>query len=164
MSASTSSAVHSAVMPVYTHHSATAVCLILGRRPSVMGPGTSDLNRCLAPTPRIGNTAMNSTTMPMPPTQWVRQRHRLVARDRPSTSATTVPPEVVKPETASKTAAIGSGIEPSSTIGSPPTTPSRIHVNATVPSASLRWISCGVPPPSQRSTIARPSASAVVVP
>ncbi len=76
--------------------------------------------------------------MPMPPIQCIRQRHRLVARLRASTSPTTVAPVVVKPETASKTAAMGSVMAPSSSSGSAPTPPSSSQVNATVPRASLR--------------------------
>jgi hypothetical protein len=100
--------------------------------------------------------------MPIPPIQCMRQRHRFVARLSASTSAIMVLPVVVNPDTASYSAAAGSGIEPSITNGSAPMSPSPNHVTPTTPSASLRWISSPAPLPRARSITVSKAANAVV--
>ena len=49
-----STSIRNNVNPKYILHNAEDVSLILGLKPSVIGPGTSDLKRCFAPTPSCG--------------------------------------------------------------------------------------------------------------
>ena len=135
-----------------------------GRKPSGVGPAASLLNSLRAPTPIWGKTATKSTTIPMPPTQCIRQRHRFVARLRPLTSDTTVAPVVVKPLTDSKKAPAASGIDPSTMNGTAPSQPMSSHTSATAPSASLRCTPAGAWRPKRSRTPASAAVSSSAAP
>ncbi len=47
---------------------------------------------------------MRNTSTPIPPTQWVKERHMIMERGSASTSFMTVAPVVVKPDTVSNRA------------------------------------------------------------
>ncbi len=66
----------------------------------------------MPPTPKYGRIAITSTMMPMPPSQCVSDRQKSTPWGRDSTSANTVAPVVVKPDIASKSAAIGESRTP----------------------------------------------------
>ena len=53
-----------------------------------------------------GRIAIMNTRMPMPPSQWVKQRQSRLQWERASMSVRMVEPVVVKPETVSNTASI----------------------------------------------------------
>jgi hypothetical protein len=128
------------VRSAYKRQSTMLVSVILGRRPSAEWPGTSVRNMCFPDTPRLGNTAMNNTTMPIPPNHWIRDLHKSTGRDRlPSMSSTTVAPVVVKPLTASKTAS-GNAMRVSIRNGSAPHTPVSAQTKVVVSVASIRRI------------------------
>ena len=82
--------------------------------------------------PMDGSSAAAKTTMPMPPSQWVKERQNSTDRACPSMSVRIVEPVVEKPEQISKKASTGFGIAPVSTIGTAPTTEavSQIRVTA----------------------------------
>ncbi len=69
---------------------------------SFTGPAASALKSWLPPTPSRGSTATASTRMPMPPIHCMKVRHRLTESGSASSCVITVPPVVVRPETASK--------------------------------------------------------------
>jgi hypothetical protein len=56
--------------------------------------------------------ATASTTMPMPPSQWVVERHRRMDLGRASTSVKMEAPVVVKPDMLSKKASAGFFVTP----------------------------------------------------
>ncbi len=79
--------------------------MIRGRRRSGVGPGTSARKSCIPPTPRKGSTAITSTMIPMPPSQWVRERQKRMPWGSRSMLSNTVAPVVVNPDMDSKSAA-----------------------------------------------------------
>lgn len=56
--------------------------------------------------PRRGSTATVSTTMPMPPIQWVRERQNRIERGSASMSRRIEAPVVVNPDMVSKKASV----------------------------------------------------------
>ena len=72
------------------------------RLESFIGVGTSALYNWRPPMPSKGRIATTSTITPMPPTQCMKVRHRLIDSGRSSSPVSTVAPVAVRPETASK--------------------------------------------------------------
>lgn len=68
----------------------------------------------------------------MPPIQWVKLRQNRMPMGRLSTSASTDAPVVVKPDTVSNSASMGSGMAPDSTKGTAPITLMSTQVRAAV--------------------------------
>ena len=69
---------------------------------SFMQPGLSALKSWLPPTPSSGRIATARTMMPMPPIHTRSDLQMLTDGSRPSSPESTVAPDVVMPETASK--------------------------------------------------------------
>ena len=69
---------------------------------SFIGPGVSALNICRPPMPSKGRTATASTIRPMPPSQTIMPRQRLIDGGSVSRFDSTVEPVVVRPDIASK--------------------------------------------------------------
>ena len=92
-----------AVSATYSRHSRRAVSRIVALSFSIsVGPASSRSNRCRPPIRIRGSTATASTMIPIPPSQWLSWRQNSIERSSASTSASTVAPLAVKPETASK--------------------------------------------------------------
>ena len=68
----------------------------------MMGPGDSAFMTWRVRAPREGKRAMVRTRMPMPPSQWVKERQKRMPLGRPSTARRMEEPVVVKPEMHSK--------------------------------------------------------------
>ena len=68
----------------------------------------------------------------MPPIQWVKLRQNRMPMGRLSTSASTEAPVVVKPDTVSNRAEMGSGMAPDNTKGTAPMTLITTQVRAAV--------------------------------
>lgn len=66
----------------------------------------------MPPTPRKGRMARPRTTMPRPPSQWVKLRQKRMPGATTSTSRITEAPVVVNPEMLSKTKSAGWGRTP----------------------------------------------------
>ena len=66
------------------------------------GPGLSARIRWLELIPRKGSRAAVSTSTPIPPSQWVKDRQNSRPMGRPSMAVRMVAPVVVKPEMVSK--------------------------------------------------------------
>ena len=77
---------------------------ILGTSLLEDGPGDSARRRCMLRFPPSGTIIMPNTSIPMPPTQCVKLRHKSMDLSRASTSVSMLEPVVVQPETISKTA------------------------------------------------------------
>ena len=73
----------------------------LGTSLLMMGPGDSAFMTWRVRAPREGSSAMVSTRMPMPPSQWMKERQKRMPRGRGSTAVRMDAPVVVKPEMAS---------------------------------------------------------------
>ena len=130
--------ISSRVKLAYSCQSSREVSAIRGRRPSALVPGTSLPNITLPPAPMLGKTATNSTTMPMPPSHWMSERHSMSGRDsRPSMSVITVAPVVVRPLTDSKSASCRLMPAPK-TNGIAPKKPAKTQMRATASTASRR--------------------------
>jgi len=69
---------------------------------SFIGPGASALNICRPPMPSSGRMATASTIRPMPPSQTIMPRQRLIDGGSVSRLDNTVAPVVVRPDMASK--------------------------------------------------------------
>ena len=67
------------VSAAYRRHSSTAVRRICGLTLSSLGPGDSAKNSSRPPIESRGRMATNSAITPIPPSQWVRPRHRNTA-------------------------------------------------------------------------------------
>ena len=74
----------------------------LGTSLLTMGPGDSAFMTWRVRPPREGRRAMVRTRMPMPPSQWVKERQKRMPLGRPSTAGRMEEPVVVKPEMDSK--------------------------------------------------------------
>ena len=87
-----------------------------------------------------GSSAVASTKMPMPPSQWVKARHRRMPLGRDSMSVRMVAPVVVKPELASKIQSqmVLKPPPPLKKKGSPPATPVNSQMRPTVAKPSRR--------------------------
>ena len=84
-------------------HRPLAVSLICGVRSlSWLGPVISERISWRPPRPRFGKIATASTIKPMPPSQDITPRHSLTGAGSSSMPLSTVAPEAVRPETASK--------------------------------------------------------------
>ena len=79
MPASFSKIISRVVKKMYIAQTALAVCLILGVILSSVGPGASAKNICLPATANCGNTAINSTIIPIPPSHWLIERQKSIA-------------------------------------------------------------------------------------
>ena len=97
-----------------------------------MGPGVSALATFCAFTPRLGTSATIKTTIPIPPSHWVSERHSNIDFGRASTSVSIVAPVVEKPEHISKKASITFGIDPCITNGIAAKIEDIIHANETM--------------------------------
>ncbi|MOA13338.1 hypothetical protein D3C78_1333870 [compost metagenome] len=87
----------------YTPHRPLAVSVMRGvSLVSLMGPAASARNSWLPPTPSSGSTATARIRMPMPPSHCRKVRQTLTDIGRLSSPVSTVAPDVVRPETASK--------------------------------------------------------------
>ena len=69
-------------------------------------PGVSALNAWAPPTPSTGKIATTNTRMPMPPIQTIRWRQMLIDSGNWSRPESTVPPDAVRPDIASKYASV----------------------------------------------------------
>jgi len=88
---------------MYTLHSPLAVSVMRGvSLVSFIGPLVSARNSWLPPTPSSGRIATASTRMPMPPIHCRKQRQTFSDGGSASSPTITVPPVVVRPDTASK--------------------------------------------------------------
>ncbi len=85
-----------------------------------VGPGLSALMRFMLDPPVIGTTARRKTRTPIPPIQWVSERHISDVCDIASTFVRMLAPVVVKPEAVSNTASVKEGISPVSMKGMQP--------------------------------------------
>ena len=94
------------VKPRYRNQRIFAVVAIEAVNLSLSGPDASALMSRKPPAPSMGIIATPSATMPMPPSQWVVQRHTFTLRGSASTFASTVAPVAVKPLTLSKSASL----------------------------------------------------------
>ena len=84
-----------------------AVCRILGTNLLTLGPGLSARRRWTEyppPLPPMGTMARRNTKIPMPPSQWVKERQNRSPLDMGSTAVKMDAPVVVKPEMTSKRA------------------------------------------------------------
>src|SRR5690554_4875113 len=81
------------------------------------GPGLSALKICSPPTPNDGKIARVKTRIPIPPSQWAKDRQNKTPLGRLSTSGITVEPVVVRLEVASKKASARLGTLPERTKG-----------------------------------------------
>ena len=87
----------------YTPHRPLAVSVMRGvSLVSLIGPAASARNSWLPPTPSSGSTATARIRIPMPPSHCRKVRQTLIDCGRSSSPTSTVAPEVVRPETASK--------------------------------------------------------------
>jgi len=73
---------------------------------STEGPGASASIRWSPPNPNNGNMATVSTTIPIPPNQWVVERQNKIDLGRDSISVRIEAPVVVKPDIVSKNASV----------------------------------------------------------
>ena len=84
---------------------------------------------------------MTRTMIPMPPSQWVRERQNRIPWGRASMSANTVAPVVVSPDMASNTA-LGTDVStPVRTKGRAPRTDDASHAKATMAKPSREVMS-----------------------
>jgi|GEM_PF-3273277 len=74
---------------------------------------------------------MESTTIPMPPIQWLSERQKRIDFGSASTSVSMEAPVVERPDMVSKNASVGEGIAPETTNGTAPTTDASSHVTVT---------------------------------
>ena len=103
------------------------------------GPGLSARIICILCPPPRGRNAIIKTRTPMPPTQWVKQRHILMDFGNDSTAAKMLDPVVVKPETDSKSASIKELVAPVKRKGSAPKRLKTIQLSATITKPSRAY-------------------------
>src|SRR5574344_890467 len=113
------------------NHNTFAVVAIFGVNLPFSGPVVSAWMSWKPPTPNSGRSATVSATIPMPPSQWDWQRHRLILLGRDSMSERMVAPVVVNPLTLSKTASVIDGIAPLENNGRAPKRLAKIQPSAT---------------------------------
>jgi len=80
------------------------------------------------------------TKIPIPPSQWVKDRQNSIPLGKTSISVIIVAPVVVNPDTVSKNASTKEGILPENTKGKEPKKDTKTHPNVTIVSASLARI------------------------
>ena len=90
-------------------HNQRAVVLMRGWSLPIFKPVASAEKSFTSPPPMLGNTAMVKNTIPIPPIQWVMERHSKMECGRTSMSVKAVAPVVVKPDMVSKKAAATRG-------------------------------------------------------
>ena len=108
---------------------------------SMVGPVVSARIILCPPMPNMGSMAMVSTSMPMPPSQWVKERQKSMLFDTASIFVSMVDPVVVKPEAISKKASANLGISPVIMKGTAPIADSTIHALPTMKNPSLMRMS-----------------------
>ena len=86
---------------------------------------------------------MTKTRMPMPPSQWAKERQKRIDFGRDSISDRIDAPVVVKPEQDSKKASTGDGMAPEITNGIAPTTEATSQLVETTRNPSLALILAG---------------------
>lgn len=84
------------------------------------------------PTPNSGSRAIDSTTIPIPPSQWLRHRQKSMPWGRASMSVKMVAAVVVKPDIVSKKASAADVVVPLSIKGSIPKNEKSIHTIPTI--------------------------------
>ena len=90
--------------------------------------------------PNTGSRAVINTIIPIPPSQWVKERQKSMERGSTSTSVSIDEPVVVKPEQLSKKASVKLYIVPEITNGSAPTAEARNQLTDTIKNPSRFFI------------------------
>ena len=94
------------VRNIYTINYIRAVSLIFGLNLSLVGPVVSAAKRCTPLIPSMGRIAIEMTTIPNPPSQWVIARQKRMPWDNSSILSRIDAPVVVKPDMVSKKALV----------------------------------------------------------
>lgn len=102
-----------------------------------VGPGVSAATAWFPSMLIAGSSATVNIRIPIPPIQWVNERHKSMLFGRISTSGTAVAPVVVNPDTASKNALAGFGIAPVKIYGRQPKIQQRVQDTTTINEPSL---------------------------
>jgi len=108
---------------------------------SLVGPATSAWKSCMPPICSMGRMASPRTMIPMPPSQWVRARQKLMLGGMTSTSMMILDPVVVKPDMDSKKASTNDGMTSDRRKGRAPRKEMAIQLSTTMTKPSLVPIS-----------------------